>query len=257
MGEHSDIENTEKEKKQKDPVIELENIVYSYNNGPVVFDGLSFSAGKEDKIGLVGHNGSGKSTLLNVISGLVKPESGTIRIFGQEMTKEADFQQARKKLGYLFQNADDQLFSPTVLEDVAFGPLNMGYSAEESRQMSIRALEDLGLAGFEDRITHKLSGGEKKLVSLATVLVMKPVALLLDEPTTGLDRATFARIIEILNSIRVSCIIVSHEFDFLEKTTSKIFSMDKGKIRYSGESEHLHTHFHTHPMGETPHSHNF
>ena len=158
-------------------------------------------------------------------------------------------------MGLLFQNADDQLFSPTVLEDVAFGPLNMGMKAKEARRLSMATLEELNLKGFEDRITCKLSGGEKRLVALATVLVMEPQVLLLDEPTSGLDEATRERIISILNSLKISYIIVSHEYDFLTRTTQSMYGMEQSTIAYEGESAALHSHFHIHSLGKVPHKH--
>jgi cobalt/nickel transport system ATP-binding protein len=158
-------------------------------------------------------------------------------------------------MGFLFQNADDQLFSPTVLEDVAFGPLNLGKKPKEARDMSLEILRELKLEGFGDRVTHRLSGGEKKLVALATVLVMKPEVLLLDEPTTGLDEDTSIRIIDILNNLDISYVIVSHEYDFLARTTRHIYSMRGGGIRYDGSSEDLHSHYHSHPHGKALHHH--
>ena len=133
----------------------------------------------------MGPNGSGKTTLFHIIMGLLTPSSGTIEFFGKPVKTEKDFRKVYKKVGLLFQDADDQLFSPTVLEDVAFGPLNLGKSKLEARNIAQNTLERLGIAHFENRVTHKLSGGEKRLVALATVLSMEPELLLLDEPNTG------------------------------------------------------------------------
>ena len=135
---------------------------------------LDFEFHKGDRIGLVAPNGSGKTTLFHVIMGLLKPSAGRIVIFGQTRRKEKDFIDVRHRIGLLFQDADDQLFSPTVLEDVAFGPLNLGKTKQEALDISRRTLSFLGLSGFENRITFKLSGGEKRLVSLATILAMEP-----------------------------------------------------------------------------------
>ncbi len=236
-------------------VIQLENVSFSYRNGESVMGNLQFELRQGEKLGLIGPNGSGKTTLLHIIMGLLKPSSGTVRIFDKPVESEQDFRIVRQKVGFLFQNADDQLFSPTVLEDVAFGPLNLGKNPEEARQMSLKTLKALNLNGFEDRITHNLSGGEKKLVALATVLVMKPDVLLLDEPATGLDEHTNIRIIDILNSLDTSYVIVSHEYDFLARTTRDIYSMQGGKIEYNGRSENLHSHYHRHPHGKAPHGH--
>ncbi|MFO7600056.1 MAG: ABC transporter ATP-binding protein, partial [Candidatus Desulfacyla sp.] len=150
---------------------------------------------------------------------------------------------------------DDQLFSPTVLEDVAFGPLNLGKAPKEARRVAMETLERLNLRGFENRITHKLSGGEKKLVSLATVLVMQPKTLLLDEPITGLDEEARVRIASLLNYLDISTVIVSHEYDFLAGTTRKIYSMKGGRIEYDEDAGALHAHLHRHPA--EGHSHRY
>jgi len=236
-------------------VIQLENVCFSYPNGASVLDSLQFKLRRGEKLGLIGPNGSGKTTFLHIIMGLLKPSSGTVRIFGKLVETEKDFRIVRQKVGFLFQNADDQLFSPTVLEDVAFGPLNLGKKPKEAHKMSLKILKDLNLEGFADRLTHKLSGGEKKLVALATVLVMHPEVLLLDEPTTGLDEDTSKRIIHILNSLNISCIIVSHEYDFLARTTDEIYSIQNGIIVYDGVSADLHSHYHRHSAGKAPHDH--
>jgi cobalt/nickel transport system ATP-binding protein len=175
-------------------LIDLEDISYSYPGRRPILKGLFFRLYEKERVGLIGPNGSGKTTLFHVIMGLLKPTSGSMTIFGRQVEDEKNFRSIRQKIGLLFQDADDQLFSPTVLEDVAFGPLNQGKSVREAKDIAMEALCSLGLEGFEDRITYKLSGGEKKLVSLATVLAMRPLILLLDEPTTGLDEETTIRL---------------------------------------------------------------
>ena len=170
------------------------------------------------------------------------------------MESETDFRKLRRKLGLLFQDSDDQLFSPTVLEDVAFGPLNLGTTPDEARKISIRTLEYLGLKGFEDRITHKLSGGEKKLVALATILSMQPKLLLLDEPSNNLDPATRERLINILRGLDQAHIIISHDLDFLASTCTMLYTIqDKQLIRC--EQKQVHSHEHIHPYGDHPHQH--
>ena len=167
---------------------------------------------------------------------------------------ENDFSEVRRRIGLLFQDADDQLFSPTVIEDVAFGPLNLGKSKQEALEISRQTLGFLGLNGFEDRITHKLSGGEKRLVSLATVLAMQPDILLLDEPGNALDSTMKARLIQILQKLDLAFILISHEFDLLSQTTNQFCTMDNGKI-FKDEHEHVHTHQHAHLIGKQPHRH--
>ncbi|MGO9580826.1 MAG: energy-coupling factor ABC transporter ATP-binding protein [Desulfobaccales bacterium] len=204
-----------------EPLIELQNITFTYPGAPQpVFQDFHYKLLPGEHIGLIGPNGSGKTTLLHLIMGLLRPQAGSIIVLGREVKGEKDFVEVRRKVGLLFQNADDQLFCPTVLEDVAFGPLNQGKSAEEAICIARETMERLGLHGFEDRVTYKLSGGEKKLVSLATVLAMEPQLLLLDEPTAGLDENTKHRLMHILQDLSIAYMIVSHEQDFLNHTVT-------------------------------------
>jgi cobalt/nickel transport system ATP-binding protein len=173
--------------------------------------------------------------------GLLKPSPGTIEIFRRQINGERDFKSVRERISLLFQDADDQLFSPTVLEDVVFGPLNLERSQEKAKDIAQKTLELLGLSGFEDRVTYKLSGGEKKLVSLATVLAMEPKILLLDEPNNGLDDNTKARLMEALSQLDLSFILISHEMDFLSETTDSICEMRDGRIFFD---EELYAHSH-------------
>jgi cobalt/nickel transport system ATP-binding protein len=239
---------------QNNILINLEGISFKYPEGPPVLENLDFKLSRGNRIGLIAPNGSGKTTLFHIIMGLLKPASGKLQIFGKPVREEKDFADVRGRIGLLFQDADDQLFSPTVLEDVAFGPLNLGKSKAEAVQIARRTLDFLGLAGFEDRITFKLSGGEKRLVSLATVLAMEPEILLLDEPINGLDIETKAKLTEILSGIDLAYILISHDFDFLAKTADAIYTMADGKILLDQEL-HLHEHVHAHEHGVYPHQH--
>lgn len=238
----------------KAPLLELRNISYSHpgHNAPLL-DRISFHI-DTDRIGLIGPNGCGKTTFFEIIMGLLKAETGEILLDGTVMENEKDFRSLRRKLGFLFQNSDDQLFSPTVLEDVAFGPLNLGMTPDKAREISVKTLENLGLFGFEDRITHKLSGGEKKLVALATILSMKPQLLLLDEPSNNLDPATRERLIEILRKLDLAHIIISHDLDFLASTCSRLYTLHDGKL-IRCEEKQIHSHEHIHPYGDHPHQH--
>lgn len=235
-------------------IVNLQNISFSYPDSPPVLDKLNLKFFRYDRIGLMGPNGSGKTTLFHIIMGLLKHTSGSIEIFGKPVTKEKAFDEVRRKIGLLFQDADDQLFSPTVLEDVAFGPLNLGMSRDEAVDIAQKTLESLDLIGFEDRITYKLSGGEKRLVSLATILAMKPEILLLDEPTAGLDDKTKTKLISILSNLDLSFILISHEIDFLFEITDSIYTMENKRI-VSDKEAHLHQHIHAHSHGLSPHKH--
>jgi len=236
------------------PLFTLTDLNFNYPGREPVIKNLQLQFYPGERIGLVAPNGSGKTTLFHLIMGLLKPTSGSIEFLGRPAVSEEDFAAVRQKIGLLFQDADDQLFSPTVIEDVAFGPLNLGCSREEAREISLKTLEFLGLSDFADRVTFKLSGGEKKLVSLATVLAMKPEVLLLDEPTAGLDRKTKTRLIEILNGLELSYIIISHEFDFLKEIAHHIYTMEDGKITLD-EELYIHHHEHAHRVGAQPHKH--
>ena len=240
--------------KNKSNIVKLKKLSFAYPQGPQVISDLDFSLNRGDRIGLVAPNGSGKTTLFYLIMGLLKPIAGKIELFGHAVETESQFARMRPRIGLLFQDADDQLFSPTVLEDVAFGPLNMGKSRQEALHISQKTLAYLGLQGFEDRITFKLSGGEKRLVSLATVLAMQPEVLLMDEPTGGLDEKTKQHLKQILADLDLTYIIISHEFDFLSAATDRIHTMENGKIMMD-EELHVHVHQHAHKIGRQPHKH--
>lgn len=234
-------------------VIELKDIVYAFPDRDNALDGLNFHLHAGDKIGLFGPNGAGKSTMLHLLMGLHTPQQGEVILFGKTMQDGQSFHDARLKIGFLFQHSDDQLFCPTVLDDVAFGPLNQGLSREQARKRAEEALCSVGLCGFEDRVPYRLSGGEKKLVALATVLAMRPEILVLDEPTTGLSPEAKDRLVKILQGLDLTRLVVSHEPDFLAATTDRLLAMRDGRIR-PGELK-PHTHTHVHEEGDLPHQH--
>ena len=238
----------------KSPVIHLSGISFTYPGGRTVLNNLDFEFFTGDRVGLIAPNGSGKTTFLHLIMGLNKPSSGYMELFGKKMQSDVDYEEVRRRIGLLFQDPDDQLFSPTVIEDVAFGPLNLGKSRNEALKIARNTLAVLGLEEFESRITYKLSGGEKRLVSLATVLAMEPEVLLLDEPLTGLDTDTRSEIIEIISKLNQSYIIISHDIDFLSYVTDSICTMKGGRIDYE-DTAHIHVHRHAHPHGSEPHKH--
>jgi len=236
------------------PLIELKNITFSYPGADPVLANLDLKFYSGEKLGLVAPNGSGKTTLLHIIMGLLKPHSGELEIFGKPVSHEKDFWEVRQRIGLLFQDSDDQLFSPTVFEDVTFGPLNLGKSRAEASDIARRTLAYLGLSDFENRVTFKLSGGEKRLVSLATVLAMEPEILLLDEPINGLDAKTRLTITDILTKLELSYIIISHDIDFLADTTNALYTMQEGRIHLDNRL-YVHKHVHAHPHGTYPHKH--
>jgi len=235
-------------------MIELRNISYTFAQAKSpVLDNLSFVIA-DKRIGIIGANGCGKTTLLHLMVGLLTPDKGELLFDGKIVSTKDNLRALRKEVGFLFQSSDDQLFSPTVIEDVAFGPLNLGFSPQEAKKIAMGTLEDLGLSGFEDRITHRLSGGEKKLVALATILAMRPKILLLDEPTNNLDPKTRSHLIEILQGLDLCQVIISHDWDFLSHTTSILYKIDHGHI-HRCEEDHVHVHRHLHKAGDHPHQH--
>jgi len=195
-----------------------------------VLDDLHLQINRGDRVGLIGSNGSGKTTLFHLIMGLLRPTQGEIEVFGEKRMQEKDFREVRAKIGLLFQDSDDQLFCPTVAEDVAFGPLNLGKSQEEATAITQGVLKDLGLEGFGDRVTYKLSGGEKRLVALATILAMQPEVLILDEPSAGLDVETVELLVHILESSDLTYLIASHNGDLLERTSQIVYRLNGGKV---------------------------
>ena len=182
------------------------------------------------RIGISGYTGSGKTTLLKAIMGLIQPKTGTICIEGHNCHKKSEFTRARKIFGYLFQDPNDQLFLPTLIEDVAFGPLNLGVSSTEAKIRSQQCLDFVGLSSFANRLTHTLSSGEKRLAALAGILAMQPKCLLLDEPTANLDPKSQARVEDILRNLNLAMIVVSHEQSFLSQITLEQFMLADGKL---------------------------
>jgi cobalt/nickel transport system ATP-binding protein len=211
-------------------VIRLDGIVFGFKESGLLYDRLSLHLEEGQKLGICGPNGSGKTTLLHIIMGLRKPWEGSVHVFNRERIKEEDFFEVRKRVGFLFQDPEDQLFCLTVKEDVAFGPLNLGYSPDEVEEIVEETLCTLELQHLKGRITYKLSGGEKRLVSLATVLSMRPEVLLLDEPTSGLDEDTRGRLIHLLGKCVSTLLVVSHDRDFLASTTDTICRLQSGEL---------------------------
>jgi cobalt/nickel transport system ATP-binding protein len=237
------------------PLIELSDITFRYpGTSAPVLDQISLKLQHQQQLGLIGPNGCGKTTLFHCMMGLLKPQSGSLFFRGEKIDPSGDFVRLRREIGLLFQDADDQLFSPTVIEDVAFGPLNLGADPETAIEAARQTLEQLGLSHLEKRTTHHLSGGEKKLVSLATILSMQPRALFLDEPTNNLDPDTRERLIDIIAGLGLGFIIISHDYDFLAATCVDLAAMKGGRI-VPAERSALHTHHHVHPHGDHPHKH--
>ncbi|MFA0440860.1 energy-coupling factor ABC transporter ATP-binding protein [Vibrio sp. 10N.222.51.C12] len=213
-----------------DSLIELNNIYYQRSSGQICANELNFNLNPGDKVSITGSNGTGKSTLFQVMLGLLEGVSGKVRLFGDECHSEKDFVRHRVQIGYLFQDSDDQLFCPTVIEDVCFGPINQGYRQKEAEIMAYEILRQLGIEELANQVSYLLSGGQKKLVSLATILVMKPKVLLLDEPTNGLDDQNYHLLIDIINRTKLPIILVSHDQKLRQALTDKEYKLSNGKL---------------------------
>lgn len=211
-------------------LFELTRVRFAYPGQPPVLADLGFALAEGERIALTGPNGAGKSTLLHLMLGLLRPQAGTVVAFGAPRRNERDFLEVRQRAGLVFQDPDDQLFCPTVAEDIAFGPLNLGKSKAEVMDRVDRTLERLRLRHLRDRVTHKLSGGEKRLVSLATALAMEPQVLLLDEPSNGLDEATRERLAAILNDLPQALVVISHDARFRRAVTDHQCRLQDGRI---------------------------
>jgi len=209
--------------------IEIKNLHYTYPDGTKALRGVNLDIKKGESVYLIGPNGSGKSTLLLHLNGILQPQRGTVRVFGMDVREKT--KEVRRKVGLVFQDPDDQLFMPTVFEDVAFGPVNMKLDEEEVKKRVKKALEAVGLDEFENRSPHHLSYGEKKRVAIATVLSMEPEILVLDEPTLALDPWIKRDFIKFLEELRKNhtMVIAAHDLDLI-KLSDRTYLLNNGKI---------------------------
>lgn len=206
--------------------IEMTEICFSYRPGTPVLEGLSLAIEQGQRLALRGHNGSGKTTLFRIMMGLISPQSGTLSFMGRPVQDEEGWRKLRSRIGMVFQDPDDQLFCPTLLDDVAFGPLNSGLDKNSAKELSMEVLRSLGIEDLADCPPYTLSGGQKKLGSLATVLSMRPAFLLLDEPSAGLDQDATDRLIGALRGFPGGYLVSSHDGDFIEKVTEESLHMN-------------------------------
>jgi len=213
------------------PLLSVRNLHFTWpHGGAKVLDGVNFDLAQGQSLGLQGANGSGKTTLFRCITGLLKPDTGEICLHGQPARKEKDFAAIRRKIGFCLQNAEDQIIFPSVLEDVSFGPLNLGLTEKEAARIAEATLELVGLSGFGPRPAHRLSGGEQRLVALAGILAMRPEAILLDEPLNGLDELAARRVSSIIEALPCAKIIVAHDADFIKTVCSSVMRLNGGKL---------------------------
>ena len=218
-------------------MIELKNVSFAYENGKPVLENLTLTIGDGEAVGLIGANGAGKSTILKAMLGLL-PVQGQVIIDGVALNAK-NLGVIRQKLGFVLQNSDNQMFMPTVYEDMRFAPKNYGLPSEEIEARIDAVLADLGLADLKNRYNHKISGGEKRMAAIATILVMEPEALLMDEPTTALDPVNRRNVIRAINRLPQTKLIASHDLDMILDTCDRVILLSKGRIVADGKAEEI------------------
>jgi cobalt transport protein ATP-binding subunit len=218
--------------------VSVDALSYAYPNGHRALEDVSIELRQGEKVALIGPNGAGKSTLLLHLNGIIKAQQGSVRIGGLE-TKQANLGRIRAMVGLVFQNPDDQLFSPRVFDDVAYGPLYMGLPEDEIRRRVTAALEAVDMGGFEERRPHELSIGERKRVALATVLSMDPAVLALDEPSAGLDPRARRGLINLLAGIDLTMLVSTHDMHLVKDLFRRIIVMDGGRVVADGPTEDI------------------
>ncbi len=214
-------------------IVETTDLYFTYPDGTVGLDGVSFRISHGESVAIVGENGAGKSTLLLHLNGYLTPTKGVVRIGDYTLTPK-NLNAVRRSVGMVFQNSDDQLFMPTVFDDVAFGPLNLGLSDAEVELKVTQALETVGAQHLRKRPPYKLSQGEKRTVAIATVLSMSPDILVMDEPTSSLDPMSRKRLIELLKTFRHTKIIATHDLDLAMDLCERTIVLHKGRITADG-----------------------
>jgi cobalt/nickel transport system ATP-binding protein len=226
------------QKKMSHIHIEIEHLTFSYESGEKVLEDISFQAHENDSIGIIGANGVGKSTLLKLLVGLNLNYEGSIRVEEIPLEK-ATLARIREKIGYVFQDSDSQMFMPNVYEDVAFAPRNYGLPEAEVKRRVEGALEQVHIPHLRDKQIYKLSGGEKKLASIATILSMTPDIILMDEPSVALDPKNRRNLIRVLNEFEHLKLVASHDLDFIWDTCSRVLLLADGKIVADGRTEEI------------------
>ena len=213
--------------------IAMQDVRYNYPDNTEALQGVSFLITHGESVALIGGNGAGKSTLLSLLVGIVFSTSGSVNVGGLKMTPQAAAD-IRRRIGMVFQNPDDQLFMPTVFDDVAFGPLNMGFSPEQTQEIVNKSLETVGATHLIRRSSHRLSTGEKRAVSIASVLSMTPDILLMDEPTSGLDPWSRRQLTGLLQNFNHTRIIATHDLDFAMDVCERTIVLQNGRVVADG-----------------------
>jgi len=215
-------------------MIDVQDLAYVYPTGRQALDSLTLRIGEGESVGLIGPNGAGKTTLFLCLCGVYARSAGRIAVAGLDPTSPADRKRLPSQVGIVFQNSDDQLFSSTVAEDVAFGPLNLGLSADDVKRRVAESLAKVGLTGNDERVPFHLSGGEKRRTAIAGVLAMRPSVLLLDDPTMFLDPRGRRDVIRLINELSVTKLIASHDLPLVRETTTRVLLLDEGRLIADG-----------------------
>lgn len=223
--------------------LSTENLSFTYPDGTQALKNINIEIEKGEKVAIIGPNGAGKSTLFSHFNGLTEPTSGCVKIEDKPISFEKDeLLKVRQKVGIVFQDPNDQLFAPTVKEDIAFGPMNLGLSYDEVEKRVEDALKMVGMENYEDKTPHHLSGGQQKRIAIAGIIAMKPELMILDEPTAGLDPDGVEKVLNIMNQLNekgMTLIISSHDIDMISKYADKIFVLYNGEIIESGNKNKI------------------
>ena len=218
--------------------VEIDDLRFTYLDGTMALDGISLNIADGESVGIVGANGAGKSTLVNHLNGYYLPQNGTIKIAGEVLSKKTQ-ENIRRIVGVVFQNPDDQLFSARLYDDVAFGPENLGVEISELQKRVETTMKELNLWELRDKSPAHISHGQKRFAAFATVLVMKPDVIVMDEPTSDLDPRNRRKLINLVNALSATRITVSHDLDFIFETCKLVALMSTGKIVAYGKTEEI------------------
>jgi cobalt/nickel transport system ATP-binding protein len=218
--------------------LNIENLRFSYPDGTTALHGITLDLADGEALAIVGPNGAGKSTFVNHLNGFFLPQTGLVAVNGTELSKKTR-EQIRREVGVVFQNPDDQLFTSHLYDDVAFGPVNLGWPAAEVHQTVESVLRQLELWDLRDRPPYHLSQGQKRFAALAAVLAMRPSVLVLDEPTADLDPRHRRRLIRLFQDMKITRLVVSHDLDFVVETCGRTAILDEGKIVSTGPTREL------------------
>ncbi len=223
--------------------LSTKNLSYTYPDGTHALKNINMDIYKGQKVAIMGPNGAGKSTLFSHFNGLTEPTSGHVEVDGKAIKYDRDtLLEVRQKVGIVFQDPNDQLFAPTVKEDVAFGPMNLGLDYEEVERRVDEALSMVGMEQYMDKTPHHLSGGQQKRVAIAGIIAMRPEIMILDEPTAGLDPEGVEKVLDILNNLNkegMSIVISSHDIEMVNEFAEKIFVLNNGEILESGDKHEI------------------